>query len=166
LRYATGIDNPDNCGENHIVYEDTNTLYSTDYATTVWYDEIRFYDFKWPGLKLTTSHFTQVVWKNSQTFGCGIAGEVVVCMYCPAGNGKGRGTFKDNVMPLDPRNRDGCVSGATSSGSGSASSGSGSASSGSSSDEYYGSLDKYAKSNLPDKETISESNDYNAAYNI
>jgi hypothetical protein len=107
LRYATGIDNPDNCGENHIVYEDTNTLYSTDYATTVWYDEIRFYDFKWPGLKLTTSHFTQVVWKNSRTFGCGIAGEVVVCMYCPAGNGKGRGTFKDNVMPLDPRNRDG-----------------------------------------------------------
>ncbi|WP_328401035.1 CAP family protein [Nocardia sp. NBC_00403] len=59
-------------------------------VTKAWYDEIKDYDFNNPGYSQTTGHFTQVVWKNSQRLGVGIACDgtrsYAVANYDPAGN--------------------------------------------------------------------------------
>ncbi|RNA17770.1 cysteine-rich secretory -2 [Brachionus plicatilis] len=55
-----------------------------------WYDEIKDYDFSNPGFSSGTGHFTQVVWKGSKSFGCGLAiannQAYGVCNYYPPGN--------------------------------------------------------------------------------
>lgn len=69
---------------------------------TVWYNEIKFYNFRNPGFSMETGHFTQVVWKSSTKLGCGKAkgakGLYVVCNYNPPGNYIGQ--FLQNVLPL------------------------------------------------------------------
>lgn len=57
-----------------------------------WYDEIRDFNFGYePKGRVTTAHFSQMVWKASQRLGIGIAKTrtgkvVVVCNYDPSGN--------------------------------------------------------------------------------
>ena len=67
------------------------------------YDEIKKYDFNNPRYIRGTGHFTQIVWKNSQKLGVGIAKKgreiVVVAQYSPHGNMLSR--FKDNVMRIN-----------------------------------------------------------------
>lgn len=72
-------------------------------ATQAWYDEIKDYDFNKPGFSSKVGHFTQVVWKNSQKLGVGIAfanndrKAVVVANYYPPGNYMGQ--FPQHVLP-------------------------------------------------------------------
>jgi uncharacterized protein YkwD len=68
-------------------------------VVAMWYGEIKDYDYKNPGFSMQTGHFTQVVWKTTQSVGCGMVQcngmDVWVCEYDPPGNWDGQ--YKDNV---------------------------------------------------------------------
>lgn len=73
-----------------------------------WGDERKMYNFDRPtGFSLSTGHFTQLIWKNTNSVGCsrvdcdnsatdGASGWLVVCEYWPAGNVLG--DFKNQVQ--------------------------------------------------------------------
>ena len=69
-----------------------------------WYSEIKDYDFAKSEFSQKTSHFTQLVWENTEQVGCGVACDkkdfcYVTCNYYPAGNYLGQ--FKTNVLPFN-----------------------------------------------------------------
>ena len=69
-------------------------------AIASWYNESSVYDWGYPGFTSTTGHFTQLVWKETSTFGIGIASNskgstYVVANYDPEGNYTGG--YADNV---------------------------------------------------------------------
>ena len=70
------------------------------FATDIWYEEIKNYDFNNPGFGSETGHFTQVIWKESRELGIAYAknGDVyfAVANYYPAGNEEGR--YNENVF--------------------------------------------------------------------
>uniref|UniRef100_A0A3P9J3J9 SCP domain-containing protein n=1 Tax=Oryzias latipes TaxID=8090 RepID=A0A3P9J3J9_ORYLA len=72
-------------------------------AVDAWYSEIKDYNFKKPGFKSGTGHFTQVVWKESKELGLGMATDgrmaFVVGQYRPPGNFSNPGQFEANVLP-------------------------------------------------------------------
>uniref|UniRef100_H3AC98 GLI pathosis related 2 n=1 Tax=Latimeria chalumnae TaxID=7897 RepID=H3AC98_LATCH len=73
-------------------------------AVDSWYNEIKDYDFKNPGFKGNTGHFTQVVWKDTKEVGVGKATNgkglfFIVGQYSPAGNMTNAGYFERNVLP-------------------------------------------------------------------
>lgn len=74
-------------------------------ATQAWYDEIKFYNFNQPKFSAETGHFTQVIWKNSQQLGVGLAytndqrSVYVVAQYTPPGNVLN--VFQSNVLPTN-----------------------------------------------------------------
>ena len=77
--------------------------YGTSFAR-MWYDEINDYDLSNPGFSMATGHFTQEVWKDTDTLGCGIgvaSDNTVygVCNYTPQGNIEGQ--FEQNVLSKD-----------------------------------------------------------------
>lgn len=99
---------PRGWGENRFwfaTYE--NEPASCEEAVRLWYEErwTGGYDWNRPGYSPDTGSFTQVVWKSTDTLGCGRAagrpaGEesyrtYIVCAYGPAGNVIGR--FRANV---------------------------------------------------------------------
>ncbi|CAF0763149.1 unnamed protein product [Rotaria sordida] len=98
--------NRDNLGENLYTMSSseplTNESLGTD-ATQSWYDEIKSYDFSNPGFSMETGHFTQVIWKNTNSLGVGVAFDnsgrraIVVAQYGPAGNVMEQ--FPENVPP-------------------------------------------------------------------
>ncbi|MCJ1376728.1 hypothetical protein MMC20_007973 [Loxospora ochrophaea] len=64
-------------------------------AIDAWGDERALYNFNDPGFSEQTGHFTQLVWKNTSSTGCGrvfcngknnVAGWYLVCEYYPRGN--------------------------------------------------------------------------------
>jgi hypothetical protein len=67
----------------------------------LWYKEIEYYDFSKPGFSSETGHFTCLVWKNSQTFGIGIAiaDDTVVISFNTSPPGNILGEFDKNVLP-------------------------------------------------------------------
>uniref|UniRef100_A0A0K8RGN4 Putative antigen 5 protein n=1 Tax=Ixodes ricinus TaxID=34613 RepID=A0A0K8RGN4_IXORI len=71
-------------------------------VVTLWYDEIKLYDYNYPYFESSTAHFTQVVWKETQYVGCGWARSpqtkvlFVVCNYWRQGNMAGE--FRANVL--------------------------------------------------------------------
>uniref|UniRef100_A0A0N4ZTB8 SCP domain-containing protein n=1 Tax=Parastrongyloides trichosuri TaxID=131310 RepID=A0A0N4ZTB8_PARTI len=69
-------------------------------AISLWYDEIKEYNFKNPGFNSSTGHFTQLVWKNTKKAGFGIAENdgiiYIVCQYDPPGNILDQ--YKENVL--------------------------------------------------------------------
>ncbi|KAJ9655237.1 hypothetical protein H2198_005853 [Neophaeococcomyces mojaviensis] len=85
-------------------------------AVDAWGNERAQYVFspadKMTGFSEATGHFTQLVWKNTQTVGCGayncsgtngIGGWMLVCEYWPPGNVEGTGSnvntfFQQNVQ--------------------------------------------------------------------
>ncbi|PSS27692.1 hypothetical protein M430DRAFT_112722, partial [Amorphotheca resinae ATCC 22711] len=80
-------------------------------AVEAWGLEGAKYDYERPGFSETTGHFTQLVWSNTTTVGCGrmacngvknTPGFYVVCEYYPPGNvvGDHNRYFVDNVKPL------------------------------------------------------------------
>lgn len=75
----------------------------------LWYNEVSKYNFDSPGFNSETGHFTQVVWKNTSSIGCGatycpnLGFNVYVCEYEPRGNIIGFGDnpgqfFSNNVV--------------------------------------------------------------------
>ncbi|XP_029294651.1 Golgi-associated plant pathogenesis-related protein 1-like [Cottoperca gobio] len=71
-------------------------------AVDSWYSEIKEYNWSTPGYNSKTGHFTQVVWKNSNELGVGMATDgnkvFVVGQYRPAGNVNMPGYFETNVL--------------------------------------------------------------------
>ncbi|XP_048875517.1 LOW QUALITY PROTEIN: uncharacterized protein LOC125746025 [Brienomyrus brachyistius] len=73
-------------------------------AVESWYSEIKDYDFSKSGYQEKTGHFTQVVWKDSQEMGIGMATDgkgkvIMVARYRPAGNITNPGYYERNVLP-------------------------------------------------------------------
>jgi uncharacterized protein YkwD len=73
-------------------------------AAQLWYSEHKLYNYSNPVFSTSTGHFTQMVWKSSTSFGCGVSFcqsplkmWFVVCRYFPAGNVIG--DFSKNVLP-------------------------------------------------------------------
>lgn len=79
-------------------------------ATTMWYDEVKDYDFSKPTFNSKTGHFTQVVWTGSTEIGVARSTasngmQFVVARYNPPGNVIGRfpeNVFKANSKPQRP----------------------------------------------------------------
>lgn len=80
-------------------------------SVDAWGLEREKYNFNKPGFSEETGHFTQVVWRNTTSVGCGrqncngmdgTPGWYVVCEYYPPGNVEGDNNqfFVDNVKPL------------------------------------------------------------------
>lgn len=44
-----------------------------DSAVNAWYREVGEYDYSKPGFASGTAHFTQMIWKETKTIGCGVA---------------------------------------------------------------------------------------------
>lgn len=67
----------------------------------LWYKEIEYYNFSKPGFSSNTGHFTCLVWKNSKTFGIGIAikDDTVVISFNTSPPGNIVGEFNTNVLP-------------------------------------------------------------------
>lgn len=89
------------CGENLSCC--SGIPMSADLAVKSWYSEVECYDFSKPSYQIGTSHFTQVVWKSSVSFGFAIrksedGKEFAVARYYPAGNILGQ--FDRNIFPL------------------------------------------------------------------
>ena len=85
-------------GEN--LYMTTGSSVTGNDAVDLWYDEVKKYNFKKQGFSMETGHFTQLVWKNSKSLGCGVAckkGCFVTCNYYPAGNYENQ--YTQNVFP-------------------------------------------------------------------
>lgn len=64
--------------------------------------EAQDYNYSRPGFSEQTGHFTQLVWKDTTTVGCGrrlcgTRGWYLVCEYWPRGNVVGE--FSDEVDP-------------------------------------------------------------------
>lgn len=65
-------------------------LYTTPAAVKMWYDEVKYFNFRRGGFTMKTGHFTQVVWKRSTKLGCGHYKSNIVCRYGPPGNYRGQ----------------------------------------------------------------------------
>lgn len=91
----------------------TGASIATD-ASAGWYNEYQHYDYNTAQSTTQDSvgHFTQVVWKETQRVGCGVASKVrsdntieayVVCRYSPRGNTYAAGSklesYSNNVKP-------------------------------------------------------------------
>ena len=70
-----------------------------------WYNEINNYNFTKPGFTIDSSHFSQIIWKETTKIGCGAALKdddeltyKVVCYYYKAGNILNPDKFKENVL--------------------------------------------------------------------
>ncbi|KAH8178436.1 cysteine-rich secretory protein family protein [Sarocladium implicatum] len=88
-------------GENLAIGYSTPTQ-----ATIAWGDERKDYNFKKPGYKSGTGHFTQMVWKDTKQLGCArkyctssnvLEGWYLACEYYPRGNVIGQ--FDKQVLP-------------------------------------------------------------------
>jgi hypothetical protein len=75
-------------------------------AVKAWALESALYSYSHPGFSEETGHFTQVVWRNTTSVGCGrakckaagiVPGWYLTCRYWPAGNVEGE--YVDNVRP-------------------------------------------------------------------
>jgi hypothetical protein len=90
-------------GENLAYFKgygsDTMTLIKL--SIDLWYKEIAYYNFSKPGFSDETGHFTCLVWKNSKSFGIGIAilDDTVVVSFNSSPPGNVVGEFEQNVLP-------------------------------------------------------------------
>lgn len=75
-------------GEN--LYEITGATTNPSDVVNAWASESRDYDAKANTCARRCGHYTQVVWRDTKTVGCGVAGDkrrqVWVCNYDPFGN--------------------------------------------------------------------------------
>lgn len=73
-------------------------------AVKSWYNEVKYYNYNYPGYSSSTGHFTQVVWKSSSKLGCGLGmwpstcTIKVSCNYSPQGNMNTASQFAANVL--------------------------------------------------------------------
>ena len=84
-------------GEN--LFTCSGKVATGEMATTDWYNEIKLHNFK-KEFQQASGHFTQLIWKNTEEVGFGIATNgsqyFVVANYYPAGNVLGE--FANNVV--------------------------------------------------------------------
>lgn len=70
-------------------------------VVAMWYDEVAKYSFKKPSFSMETGHFTQLVWTDTKSVGCGMAQckgmDIWVCNYDPPGNWDGQ--YPEHVLP-------------------------------------------------------------------
>lgn len=94
---------PNRQGQGENLYASSgDSQQSCRHATTLFYNEVKDYDFDNPGFTKGTGHFTQVVWVKSTELGVAKAeknsgGTILVFRYSPPGNY--RGQFPENVKP-------------------------------------------------------------------
>ena len=83
----------------------TSGALDPDAVVAMWAREEEKYDYKKAGFSMATGHFTQVVWKDSQAIGCGVATcrgmDTWVCNYDPPGNYEGQ--YRESVLPTSCR---------------------------------------------------------------
>jgi hypothetical protein len=92
--YLSSVKDSCNFAHSGGPYGENLALGYPDVVTSIdaWGDERRNYNFKDPGFSEETGHFTQLVWKNTTTVGCGRVecgqgkGWYLVCEYWPRGN--------------------------------------------------------------------------------
>ena len=88
--------NKENLGENiftctSVIKPDCYDVSSTK-PVDEWYNEINNYNYSQPGFTIDSSHFSQLVWKETSKMGCGASVRddgvtyKVVCNYYTAGN--------------------------------------------------------------------------------
>lgn len=74
-------------------------------AAKTWYNEYneyKYYDYSRPGFSPSTGHFTQMIWVQTKSIGCGTkycpqnSMRIVVCRYYPPGNVLNE--FRQNVL--------------------------------------------------------------------
>ncbi len=91
-------------GENLYFFAPAGNM-SPDQIATGWYDEVSLYNFNSGAFSMSTGHFTQVIWRDTQKLGCGVSmcngGEIWVCNYDPPGNVQGY--YKAQVLPTSCR---------------------------------------------------------------
>ncbi|KAF5843199.1 CAP domain-containing protein [Dunaliella salina] len=72
------------------------------------YEEYKSYSYSNPAYSAATGHFTQMIWRETQSVGCAVAasscwmGNVHVCHYSPVGNVNAAQYFQQNVFPPNP----------------------------------------------------------------
>jgi len=78
---------------------------SPEDVVEMWYREVEHYRFRTGRFSMQTGHFTQVVWRDTRSVGCGTTScnglDVWVCNYDPPGNVQG--AFQGNVLPTTCR---------------------------------------------------------------
>ncbi|KAH8334324.1 hypothetical protein KR059_009027, partial [Drosophila kikkawai] len=76
-------------------------IFSIEHMMKLWYQEKYHYDYMDPCFSPYTGHFTQMVWRNTEYLGVGVASNDsciwIVCNYDPPGNT--RGHFQENILP-------------------------------------------------------------------
>ena len=103
--------NKENLGENiftctSVIKPDCYDVSSTK-PVDEWYNEINNYNYEQPGFTIDSSHFSQLVWKETSKMGCGASVRddgvtyKVVCNYYTAGNILSSQKFEENVLPLN-----------------------------------------------------------------
>jgi uncharacterized protein YkwD len=94
-----GHSNNSKYGEN--LAAGTTGAMPAEAVVAMWYDEVAKYSFKRPGFSMETGHFTQLVWTDTRSLGCGMAQcngmDVWVCNYDPPGNWDGQ--YPEHVLP-------------------------------------------------------------------
>ncbi|XP_043662422.1 cell wall protein PRY3 [Drosophila teissieri] len=77
------------------------STFSVEQILKLWYQEKYNYDYFKPGFNLYTGHFTQLVWRQTEFLGVGVACDHrciwIVCNYDPPGNVNDH--FTENVLP-------------------------------------------------------------------
>jgi pathogenesis-related protein 1 len=90
-------------GEN-LAAGTAGTLSPAD-VVDMWYAEGSQYRYPNGGFSMDTGHFTQLVWRGSESLGCGVSHcgglDVWVCNYDPPGNVEGE--YRTNVLPTSCR---------------------------------------------------------------
>ena len=91
-------------GENLYFFAPAGNM-SPNQIATGWYDEVSLYNFNSGAFSMSTGHFTQLIWRDTQKLGCGVSmcngGEIWVCNYDPPGNVQGY--YKAQVLPTSCR---------------------------------------------------------------
>ena len=106
--------NKEKLGENiftctSVLKEDKDNCYDIESTIPVdeWYNEMKNYNFSKPGFTIDSSHFSQLVWKETTKMGCGASVRddgvtyKVVCNYYTAGNILSPQKFEENVLPFN-----------------------------------------------------------------
>ena len=85
-------------GENRYIYK--GKMFDVEDMCNEWYNEIKLYDQNTNEYEKNTSHFTQMIWKNTKDVGFGFIRKREYCyavaFYYPPGNTLGE--YKENVL--------------------------------------------------------------------
>ena len=85
----------------------TSGVLDGEAVAAMWYDEGQRYDYRRGGFSMQTGHFTQLVWTETTSVGCGVTTcrgmDLWVCQYDPPGNVEGG--YGAHVLPETCRSR-------------------------------------------------------------